>query len=374
MKNNAVIKLLIFLPVLLFIACSDSTSPQDDTKQLRKEISQMLIIGFRGDSVKAGMPIVDDIQNGRIGGIILFDRDVELSSWDRNVKSPEQVKSLISGLLSMSRQPLYISVDQEGGRVARLKQSYGFPYNVSQQYLGDMDNLDSTRFYGERTANTLAEAGFNVNFAPVVDLNLNKQNPVIGAIERSFSDNPDVVVRHSQVLIDEFERRGVTGTLKHFPGHGSSEADSHLGFVDVTDVWQEIELEPYRRLINAGAVEMIMTAHIFNANLDPDYPATLSHNVLTKLLREELGFQGIIVSDDMNMSAITDHYGLEQAIELSINAGVDILIFANNLIYDPAIATKATDIIINLVEKGKIPRQRITESYNRIMQHKNRFL
>jgi len=374
MKINIAIKILIFLPVLIFMACSESTSPQDDTERLRKEISQMLIIGFRGDSVKAGMPIVDDIQNNRIGGIILFDRDVELSSWDRNVKSPEQLKSLISGLLSLSMQPLYVSVDQEGGRVARLKQSYGFPYNVSQQYLGDLNNLDSTRFYGERTANTLAEAGFNINFAPVVDLNLNKQNPVIGAIERSFSDNPDIVVSHSRVLIDEFKRRGITATLKHFPGHGSSEADSHLGFVDVTDVWQEIELEPYRRLINADAVEMIMTAHIYNAKLDPDYPATLSHNVLTKLLREEMGFKGIIVSDDMNMSAITDHYGLEQAIELSINAGVDILIFANNLIYDPAIATRATNIIIDLVQKGKIPRQRITESYNRIMQHKLNFL
>ncbi len=361
---------LISVSFLTF-SCSDN-NPISPELELDREIGQMLLIGFRGLAVDAASPIIKDIASGRIGGVVLFDRDVALNSSTRNIESPQQVQTLITQLQSYSRIPLLVSVDQEGGYVARLKSKYGFSANVSQAYLGTINNPDSTRFYGRITAETLHKMGFNVNFAPVVDLNINPNNPVIGKIDRSFSIDPEIVVNNAAILIDEFKKQNINSTLKHFPGHGSSASDSHLGLTDVTNTWQESELKPYKELISKDYQGMIMTAHIFNSKLDPDYPATLSNKIINGILRKQLGFDGVIISDDMNMKAITDFYGLEKAIELSINAGVDILVFANNLTYDESIAIKATNIIKNLIKSGQIPESRIQESYLRIQKLKSK--
>ncbi len=356
---------------IVLYSCSDN-NPVNVEPSLDEKIGQMLIIGFRGLSIDPNTTIAKDIKSGRIGGVILFDKDVALNSPVRNVESPQQVKQLISSLKAFTPNKLFVCVDQEGGYVARLKQKYGFPYNVSQQYLGDLDNTDSTMYYANQTAILLKSLGFNVNFAPVVDLNINPENPVIGKIERSFSSDPNIVVKHSQILTHQFNEYGILPVLKHFPGHGSSSSDSHLGLTDVTQTWNSIELEPYKQIINNNFDGMIMTAHIFNSNLDPDFPATLSYNTITGILRNQLNYKGVIVSDDMNMGAITLNYGLESAIEHSINAGVDILIFANNLIYDENIAQNAINIVKNLISSGKIKRERIDESYKRIMSLKSK--
>jgi len=204
-----------------------------------------------------------------------------------------------------------------------------------------------------------------------VDMNVNPDNPVIGKVERSFSAEPRVVANQAAIIIEEHRKQGIISTLKHFPGHGSSKADSHKGFVDVSDTWKPDEIKPYADLIAKGNVDMIMTAHIFNARLDSSVPATLSKRIITGILRDSLKYQGVIISDDMQMGAITDHYGLETALEKCINAGVDIVCFGNNLQYDPDIITKATSIIKRLVVEGKIPRTRIDESYKRITTLKN---
>ena len=372
MKN-----ILLFLLIsLLMLSCSnptDNTEPIDEA-DIDTKIGQMLLIGFRGLSVTPNDQIVKDAKEGRIGGIILFDRDVELQTNVRNIESPEQVKNLVASIQQHSEIPLFVAIDQEGGRVNRLKERFGFPKTVSQQYLGQLNNNDSTRFYAEQTAATLSSLGINVNFSPVVDLNINPTSPAIGNIERSFSADPGVVYNHSKIVIEEHHEKNLLNALKHFPGHGSAESDSHLGFTDITNTWQSVELEPYRMLINNGFADFVMTAHIYNQNLDSEYPATLSNKIMTKILREQLNFTGVIISDDMNMSAISQHYGLETAIEKSINAGVDILIFANNLIYDEQIAVKGVDIIKKLVEEGKISKERINDSYNRIMKLKEKLL
>ena len=158
--------------------------------------------------------------------------------------------------------------------------------------------------------------------------------------------------------------------LKHFPGHGSSRADSHLGFVDVTATWEPLELEPYRALLRSGQVDAIMTAHIFNAKLDPVLPATLSRKVLTDMLRNGLGYGGVIISDDMDMKAISDFYGFERAVGLAVDAGVDILSFANQLVYRPDAAARAIATITNLVRSGTISPERIEQSYQRISRLK----
>lgn len=357
-----------FIVLVLLVGCGGGTSKDDE--ELNRQIGQMLMIGFRGLEVDENHFIVRDIQEGRVGGVILFDRDVALSSDIRNIESPEQLKKLTASLQSLTDDPLLIAVDQEGGRVARLKEKHGFPPTVSQGWLGKADDLQLTFDYASQTAQLLADMGINVNLTPVVDVNVNPDNPVIGRLERSFSDDPQKVALHSAQVIEAHREHNIITALKHFPGHGSSTQDSHHGFTDVTDTWKEYELKPYTLLFDSTGVDMVMTAHVFNARLDSQWPATLSYSILHDLMRVEMGFDKVIISDDMQMGAIRDQYGLNTAVERTILSGADIIIFGNNLVYDEEIASKVRDIIINKVYQGKISRGRIQESYDRIMKLK----
>ncbi len=361
---------LIIVTALLFTSCEQSNIPVEDN--LSDIIGQMLMVGFKGYEITADNPIINDLTSNKIGGVVLFDYDVPSQKFERNIQSPEQLKKLVGQIKSYSSVKPLIAIDMEGGRVNRLKTNYGFPATVSAQYLGNKDNLDTTLFYANRIAQTLKDMGINMNLAPVVDVNVNPDNPVIGKIERSFSPDPMIVTKHARAFIDAHHQFNIVTCLKHFPGHGSSKADSHLGFTDVTTTWLPIELTPYIELFKNGQVDVVMTAHIFNANMDSVYPATLSHNVMTRLLRDSLGFNGVIISDDMQMRAISDYYGLETAIEMSIKAGVDILIFANNSVFDPDIVNKAVLIIHKLIADGKISKERLHESFERIKKLKMR--
>ncbi|MFA7199741.1 MAG: glycoside hydrolase family 3 N-terminal domain-containing protein, partial [Methanoculleus sp.] len=167
---------------------------------------------------------------------------------------------------------------------------------------------------------------------------------------------------------------GVMTAIKHFPGHGSAMTDTHEGFTDVTRTWTEEELLPYRDLIARGLPDMVMTAHVYNADLDPDYPATLSGPTVTGILRDRLGYRGVVVTDAMDMGAIHDNYDLNESLKLSINAGCDIFLFANNLVYDERIAEKAVGIVKDLVEAGEISEERIDESCGRILRLKMAYL
>ncbi len=333
---------------------------------LDEKIGRMFMVGFRGLTLEPDNPIVADIRERRIGGVVLFDYDVPAKSEVRNVASPKQVKALIRDLRRVAPGHLLVAVDQEGGRVARLKEKFGFPPSVSARSLGALDDIAATRKAASATASVLAEAGFDLNFAPVVDLDVEPANPVIGGLERSFSADPDVVTRHAAEVVKAHRERGVLTCLKHFPGHGSSRADSHLGFTDVTRTWSRKELEPYARLIAAGLCDSVMTAHIFNAALDPDLPATLSTRVITGLLREGMAYDGPVISDDMQMKAISANFGFEDAVLKAVDAGVDILVFANNSVFDPDIAASAIGIVRQAVRDGKIGEERIDRSYSRI--------
>ena len=335
-------------------------------------IAQMVMVGFRGLTLTADNPIVEDVRERQIGGVFLFDYDMPTASYGRNIQSPDQLRALTADLQNLAAFPLLIAIDQEGGRVARLKESAGFPASVSAQQLGAADDLVQTRQHAEQTAALLAELGVNLNLAPVVDVNLNPQNPVIGKLERSFSADPAVVTRHALEVLGAFHRHSVLGTLKHFPGHGSSTGDSHLGFTDVTDTWSPAELEPYREIIATGQADVVMTAHTFNAKLDPVYPATLSKPIVTGLLRGELAYDGVVMSDDLQMGAIGRYYGFETALRLAVEAGVDILALANNLDYAPELAPRAIAVVKHLVQDGTVSEARIAQSYARIRQLKNR--
>uniref|UniRef100_Q3AP55 Glycosyl hydrolase, family 3 n=1 Tax=Chlorobium chlorochromatii (strain CaD3) TaxID=340177 RepID=Q3AP55_CHLCH len=337
------------------------------------KMGQMVMVGFRGTSLAESPQIVAAIQKRHIGGVVLFDYDVPFASPTRNITSPSQLARLTQELQEHSAIPLFIAIDQEGGKVNRLKASRGFPVTISAAKLGALNQPDSTRSAARQIAKTLRAMHVNMNFAPVADLNRNPNNPVIGKVERSFSADAARATTHIRLTADTYRAEGIIPTLKHFPGHGSSTTDTHLDFTDVSNSWSKEELEPYRSLIADGYEDAIMTAHVFNATLDPTYPATLSKPTLDGVLRQQLGFKGVIISDDMQMGAIAAHYGLESAIRLALNAGVDILLFGNNTAYDEAIAEKALAIIHALIERGEIQPSRIEESYRRIMALKQRY-
>ncbi len=335
------------------------------------KIGQMLMVGFRGLAVEEGSPVIRDIREGQIGGVILFDYDVPSASPVRNIESPRQVKKLVAALKGAAPLPLFVAIDQEGGRVCRLKEQFGFPPSVSAQHLGSQDSVETTKKYADSSAEILADLGINLNFAPVVDLNTNPDNPVIGKLERSFSADPAVVTRQALAVIDSLHGLGILSAIKHFPGHGSSAADSHEGFVDITETWSPEELIPFDQIVKAEKCDMIMTAHVFNGKLDSRWPATLSSEVM-HILRDYMGYEGVIVSDDMQMKAIREAYGLETAIERAVLAGVDILLFANNSVFEEDITSRARAILERLVREGTIPADRIDASYRRIMELKER--
>jgi beta-N-acetylhexosaminidase len=365
----------------LVSACSAQPAEQVAKAEptLEEMIGQMLMVGFRGFNVEeaAQEGIVEDIRDRNLGGIILFDYDVPTRRRVRNVASPEQLQELVSGLQQEAAVPLFVAIDQEGGQVSRLKPQFGFPEIPSHARLGALSNPDTTRYYARKMGQMLAEAGINVNFAPVVDVNVNPENPVIGQLDRSFSADSEVVVEQARIFLESFQEFGVWGVIKHFPGHGSAWNDSHHGMADVTGVWQEAELQPYRELLSTPAdsgeavkAEMMMSAHIFNEAWNAEHPATLAPEVMHTLLREELNFDGLLFSDDMQMGAIADYYGLEEAIERAVNAGIDVLVFPNNSVYDPEITRKATDIILKKIDEGKILEARVRQAYRRIMKYK----
>jgi len=336
------------------------------TPSLEEKIGQMVMVGFRGLDVNR--KVIDDIRKLHVGGILLFDYDTPRKKPVRNIKSPSQVRRLTKALQSYADTPLLISIDYEGGKVNRLKKRYGFPSTVSHQYLGNKNSLAFTRQKATQMAKTLSDIGINLNFAPVVDVNTNPNNPIIGKIRRSFSANPSIVTKHAIEFIKAHRRHKILCALKHFPGHGSSAADSHLGIADVSNTWSQIELEPFKDIIKAGQADSIMTAHVFNKTLDNKWPATLSKSTITGLLRKKLGHTGVVFSDDMQMKAIANEYGLETAVKKAIEAGVDILVIGNNIgHFDPDIAKKVTKII-----KENISEQRIDESYQRILALKGK--
>jgi beta-N-acetylhexosaminidase len=330
-------------------------------------IGEMILLGFRGTEVNESSKIVKDIKEYNIGGVVLFDYDVPSKSSPRNILSPKQARKLVGDLKSLARSDIFVAVDAEGGKVNRLKPKYGFMEIISAQKMGE-DEPKNTFLKASPLGLELDYLGINMNFAPVVDVNINKDNPVIGKIERSFSEDPLKVYEHAGYFIDAMHEFGIITAIKHFPGHGSSADDSHLGLVDVTNTYkEEAELLPYLKLIADNKLDMIMTAHVMNRNIDPDYPATLSPLFLQDILRKKLNFKGVIVSDDMQMGAIVENFGFEDAIIKAINAGCDLLIFSNNgSSYDENIAGKAVVAIRAAIKDGKIKEDTIKSAYERI--------
>lgn len=357
---------LLFLLFSLSLLANESKNISDE--KLKKMIGQMLIIGFDESVVSQKSPIVQTIKKYNIGGVILFDRFYENRKKVKNIASPKQLQLLTSKLQDYSKNKLLISIDQEGGKVQRLKSSYGFTSTPSAKKISQKTSKEAKELY-TNMAQMLSQNGINCNFAPVVDLSINKNNFVIEGLERSYGESPQKVSKYATLFIDALESKNIISVLKHFPGHGSSKDDSHKGFVDISDTWNTLELQPYKNLIKNSKIKIIMTAHVFNKHLDKNYPATLSYKVNTQLLRKELGFQGVIVSDDLQMKAISKHYSLKDTVTLVINSGVDILLFGNQLAVQDT--DELIDTILTQVKNGSISYDRVLQSNQRIQKLKN---
>lgn len=362
-------KVLFGLAVLLFaFSVSADTIPRDS---IEKMAARMLLVGFRGDTITPDNPVISYLTETKVGGIILFDIDLTGSKklGSRNITSRGQVRKLTDDIRRIAGYPLVITTDQEGGLVQRLKPLYGFEEVPTAKHLGGTGSTDSTYYWSRVLAQQLVDAGITLNLAPEVDLH-NAACPPIGYYDRAYSADPDSVVLHARAAIDAFHSLGIKATLKHFPGHGNAISDSHYGLTDVTNTWEERELIPFKRLIEEGKADAIMTAHIFNRNLDPDLPATLSKKIINDLLREQLGFKGVIITDDLYMQGIIDNFSIEEALILAINAGADMLMASNNIStgFEADRPAKLVKLIADAVESGKIDVEKLIQANERINQ------
>lgn len=338
---------------------------------LRQQIGQMLIMGFDGESITAQSPVKQWLTSDGLGGVILFDYDMQAQKPGKNIVSQQQLKQLTDDLKTYAMSaplPLFIAVDYEGGAVDRLRCLDPNRVTLSPKQYAQLP-VEQQVVEAQKMADFLNSLGFNLNFAPLLDLNLHEFQGIIGKLGRSFSKDWQTVVQVAQRFVDVLTKNGLICCYKHFPGHGSALGDTHQGFVNVTDTYKPEELAPYRQLVTQSYPAMVMTAHVVNQHLDPSgLPATLSPAILNGLLRNEMGYEGVIISDDLQMNAISKHYSLADSLSLTINAGADMMIFANQL--GQIDAKEVIDTVESLVNNGVIDAQRIEQAYQRIKKLK----
>ena len=345
--------------VLLFLLLINNHTAT--AQSLEDKIGQMIMVGVENDDISQ-LTLINDLEQRNLGGVLLF---------GYNIDNPAQIRNLTADLKSRSNEPLLIAVDQEGGIVARLDETNGYSRTFSAETLGgEFNSEDSTRATAQLMAHWLSEAGFTMNLAPVVDLRINPNSPAIGFLDRSFSADPATVFDHASWFIDEFHDKGIATALKHFPGHGSANTDSHLGFTDITESWSPVELEPFKQLIDGGYTDPVMTGHLYNEDWDSDYPVSLSHYAIETMLRDSLGFNGVVISDELFMRALSNNYGLEETIVTTINAGTDLLLFNTNIRNDQPLVKYIIDLVVDRISDGTIQEATIHESYARIKKLK----
>jgi beta-N-acetylhexosaminidase len=332
---------------------------------LKQKIGQMLMIGFNSDQDLA--TITKNLEQNLLGNVILY---------GYNIMDALQLKNL-TNLLIKANKHIIIAADQEGGKVQKLNQAKGFTNYPPALEVAALSIPDAYEIYLSM-ARELKAYGINLNFAPVVDL-ASPNSEIIGKLARSFSADCEIVTKYAKALIAAHRQVGVFTCIKHFPGHGLVAADSHKTLPDATDTARFEELVPYYELVKEAQVDMIMTAHILNRNLDAKYPATLSPVMIKRLLRAR-GYEGVVISDDLFMSAIVENYSLSQSVIMSIKAGCDMLIYSNNktacahvasAIPNVEINLEIIEIIVKAIKDGDLTQEDIEKSYQRIVKLKN---
>ncbi|MFI3303445.1 MAG: glycoside hydrolase family 3 N-terminal domain-containing protein [Rikenellaceae bacterium] len=340
---------------LILVGCSASELT------VEQKAAKLLVVGVIGNTLNDDNPIIRDIEERGISGVILFENNISPEGDSR-----AKLRRFIDDIQSKSDTPLFVAIDQEGGLVNRLKSKYGFADMPSQQMVASARRADYANEVAALIASEVASIGVNINFTPCVDLNINPDSPAIGRVNRSFSDDEQRVVDLATIYVEEHRKRGVITSLKHFPGHGSAKVDSHLGLTDITTTWEKRELIPYREMIASGNCDMVMVSHLYHHDIDSIYPASLSKKSIDGLLRTELGWDGVVVSDDMQMRAITDEYGFADAVIMGLNAGVDLFVFSR-FSNSSDIAGEFIDVISEGVKSGKISEERLNQAVERVL-------
>lgn len=359
-------KLLIIMLILQVISTACKSLEEDkiqdklDSMTLEEKAGQLLIVGFKGtflnDRTKS---YLNDL---KVGGLILF---------DRNIESKGQIIGLVEEIKGSNAEediPLFLCIDEEGGSISRLPKEYRRLPDPFQ--IGETNDVDIAFQFGQLLGNRVKGLGLNLNFAPVLDIHSNPDNPVIG--KRAYGTNPERVSDIGLEVAKGIRNSSIIPAVKHFPGHGDTSTDSHLELPIIDKSLEELrnfELIPFEDAIENN-IEMIMMAHILLPSLDKDYPATLSKKIVHDLLRDEMGYEGVIVSDDMTMGAIVNNFTLEDACIDFLKAGGDILLVCHGE-DNPRIVF---DKIIEAVEIGELSMEEIDEKVYRILELKDRYL
>ncbi|WP_298791719.1 glycoside hydrolase family 3 N-terminal domain-containing protein [uncultured Campylobacter sp.] len=325
---------------------------------LRKMIAQMIMVGFNGSDPKTAKEAVSEAKYQRFGGVMLL---------GKNISDKKNLTALTSAFKE-AQEGIFIAIDEEGGRVTRFKDKEDFETFISAQKVAKTLDLGAAgELYG-KMAQQLKDVGVNVNFAPVVDV-LNPKSTIIGSRGRAFSADIDEVSLYASEFMRASQSRGVIAAMKHFPGHGNVEADSHTAKV-VIEKFDYAELKPYFDAVRKNEAKMIMVGHIYLMQRDSELPASLSPAIIDGLLRGELKFDGVVISDDMLMGGLKD-FTLQEKVINFINAGGDVMLFSDYKIDGRRTAELVTQLVVDAVGAKQIPKERIEESYERIMKLKS---
>ena len=342
---------------------------------LHDRIGQMVLVGFRGMTPFEAEPTLRRIRAGSIGGVVLYDADAQTGG-PRNIESPQQLKELVAAVKDAGSIPPLVAVDGEGGLFHKLKPQYGFAPTASAMDMGERNDLAATRFNAGVIAEMLAEAGIDMNLAPVVDL-LNPANWQSSRAGRSISPDPAVVIAHAREFILTHRAHGVLTALKHFPGMNGNLKPYTPGLNEVIEDWSEVELEPFRVLIAEGLADAILTTRVMFRQLDPDFPACLSKKIVGGMLRTDLGYDGVVISDPMEMQAVWDAFGFAAGTVLAVNAGIDLVLMCNVasvVHYSDERADEVIQVLTDAVARGEVAESRIDEACRRILRLKARLL
>lgn len=327
---------------------------------LKEKIGQMIIAGIK--DTKATKNTLSLINTYKVGGIIFY---------AENMEDSKQTLQLLNQLKEVNEKnllPLFLGIDQEGGRISRLpNEIINLPSN---EVIGKIDNPDFSYEIGALLGKELNTFGFNMDFAPVMDVNSNPDNPIIG--NRSYGNDPNLVSELGIQTMKGLQSQNVISVIKHFPGHGDTAVDSHLKLPIVhknLDELNEMELIPFKQAISNGA-DVVMIAHILLPKLDRKFPSSMSKPIITGLLRNQLGFNGVVITDDMTMKAITDNFDIGTSSVQSIKAGSDLILVAHDYLKIVSIVEAIEDAFI----KGEISEERINESVERILKLKKKYV
>ncbi|CUP12577.1 beta-N-acetylhexosaminidase [Clostridium baratii] len=360
------IVIVVLLSIFTFRTTFSKEPPKDEILEtisnmsLDEKIGQLVISGFYGPTLDEN--ILKLVKEDKISGVILF---------NRNVKDSSQLLSLNNSLKESNKNnklPLFISVDEEGGSVTRMPSDIKrLPTN---KYIGSLNNKDLSYKVGEILGEQLSYFGFNMNFAPVLDINSNPNNPVIG--NRSFGNNKDIVASLGTSTMKGIQSKNIISVVKHFPGHGDTSVDSHVNLPVVNyDInrLNSFEFVPFKTAIQNGA-NAVMVGHILLPKIDNKYPSSMSYEIVTNILRKDLGFDGLVVSDDMTMGAITENYSIEEASVKSINAGVDLLLVCQKYENTENVLKALKEAVLN----GTISKERLDNALYNIISTKKKYL